>query len=83
MNLEEKFQKLLEQVGGLTRQSQTLRKENSDLSRENDSLKRELAGLRAECHRLKLQAADRADLVTSKLSSVLQRLDELERTEGQ
>lgn len=83
MNFEDKFTKLQERVKSVTEVLRGLRSENDELHRENEALKRELGSLRGECHKLKLQAADRTELVTSKLSGVLQRLDELERSEGQ
>ncbi len=89
MTLEEKFNRLASMVGDLTETLQQLRQENQvlqqeteQLHRENDGLKQELTSLRGECHKLKLEAADRTALVTSKLSGVLQRLEELERLEG-
>ena len=89
MTLEEKFNRLASRVAELTETLQELRRENEvlqqdtdQLRRENDGLKQELTSLRGECHKLKLEAADRTALVTSKLSGVLQRLEELERLEG-
>jgi len=74
----DKFSRLEERVDQIVDRIQVLTKENSDVRSENDQLKKELAGLRRELDSLKVAQADQAEAVRTKLSSVLERIGELE-----
>ena len=81
MTVEEKFQRLNSRIEQLTAALRELQGENQSLREESKQLRSELGSLREQCHKLKLDQADRSALVTTKLTTVLQRLDELERLE--
>ena len=74
----DKFSRLEERVDQIVDRIQVLTKENSDVRSENDQLKKELAGLRRELDSVKVAQADQAEAVRTKLSSVLDRIGELE-----
>ena len=74
----DKFSRLEERVDQIVDRIQVLTKENSDVRAENGQLKKELTGLRREFDSLKVAHADQADAVRTKLSSVLERIGEIE-----
>ena len=82
MNLNDKLQLLTDRIDRMIAHIRQLEGENTSLRGENEQLRHELTDVRAECHRLKLDQADRAQIVTSRLATVLERLDELEQVEG-
>jgi uncharacterized coiled-coil DUF342 family protein len=88
MTVEEKFELLASRIDELTENLRRLRGENQSLKQQREGLQGEIEELRSELgtmreqyHRMKLDQADRSALVTSKLTTVLQRLDELESLE--
>ncbi len=82
MTIQEKVKLLAARVERLINYARQLEQDNQTLTHEKKQLSEELTALRNECHRMKLEAADRTQLVTEKLTGVLARLDELEQLEG-
>lgn len=76
------IKRLEEENAALKSQRDSTTAEQSSLQESNERLQEELEQVRQECHRLKLEEADRAEAITTKLSGVLARLDELEQAEG-
>lgn len=82
MTVSEKVKLLAARIERLIDYTRQLEHDNKALMAEKEQLGQELTTLRSECHRLKLDSADRTRQVTEKLTGVLQRLDELEQLEG-
>jgi len=82
MTVSEKVKLLAARVERLIVYTRQLEQDNQALKADKKLLSDELTGLRAECNRMKLESADRTQLVTEKLTGVLQRLEELEQLEG-
>ena len=76
--MESKLQLLAKKVEKVIDPLDRLKRENATLKSENAGLKTELAGIQKEYNELKLGTADRSDSVKTKLTSVLNRLEELE-----
>ena len=69
--LEEKVERILTYLGDL-------KQENASVRRENRKLRRELTDLRRSFEKLELSGIDQSDMIKTKLSSVLDRIRELE-----
>lgn len=69
--LEKKVDQVLELVG-------QLRQQNNTLTKENKSLQSELAEIRRINRKLTVSTSDRSEMVKAKLNSVLSRVEELE-----
>ena len=76
---EEKIKQLASQVDKLVAWLEQVRKENEQFRSENTELKQEIQQLRNEVFSLKQDKADRSQVVKTKLTSILDRLDELEQ----
>jgi regulator of replication initiation timing len=59
-----------------------LKSENAALTADNRKLKTELSGLDKKRQSVSLKAADQSDAVRTKLQTVLNRLEELEKLTG-
>ena len=70
--LEERIARVLKLVD-------KLRRENSNLKRQNEERASELVLLRRRCHELEVAGRDQSAAVKSRLTSVLSRIEELER----
>jgi FtsZ-binding cell division protein ZapB len=70
--LEERVARVLKLVA-------RLRRENSNLKRQNEETTIEVASLRRRCHDLEVTNRDQSEAVKSRLTSVLGRIEELER----
>ena len=72
---EDDLRKKVEEV---LAQLEQLRQSNSALAVENSELQAELARIKRGYHTAKLSQADQSDVAKTKLSSVLERIRELE-----
>ncbi len=79
MNTEEKIKQLASQVDKLVAWLEQVRNENEQFRAENAELKTEIRQLRDEVFTLKQGKAERSQIVKTKLTSILDRLDELEQ----
>lgn len=70
--LEQKIEAVIERL-------ERLRNENSDLKASNTDMKKELGGIRKQYDSARLGQVDQSELVKSKLVSILDRLNELEK----
>ena len=79
--MSDKFELLEEKIGKVVQVVDLLRSENVSLQQENSSLQKQLTRLGQELHQLKLTQNDQADAVKTKLSTLLNRIEELENIE--
>ena len=77
--MEDKLTLLAEKVEKLVSLVETLKLENSQLKQDKADLTTEVDHLKKEQEQLKLAESDRSEKVQSKLSGILNKLDELER----
>jgi len=77
--MTDKFKLLEEKVGKVLQKLQVFNDENVSLRQENASLKDELANLKQEFKQFRLEQNDQAELVKSKLATLLGRIEELEK----
>ncbi len=82
MTVDDKFKQLQARVDELVKALRVAKEGAGPLRRENEELRRELTDLRDRYNKLKLAQADRSNAMTEKLTTVLQRLDELEQMQG-
>jgi FtsZ-binding cell division protein ZapB len=78
MMASEKFSQLESKIDQVIGRLQELTLQNASLKDENERLKRELGQIKREFKSLKVVHADQADAVRTRLSSVLDRVSELE-----
>ncbi|MEW5992986.1 MAG: hypothetical protein AB1744_01140 [Candidatus Zixiibacteriota bacterium] len=76
--MQEKLEILAGKVEKALELLDSVKLENVALKAENQKLRVELAGIQREFRDFKLGQADQAEVVRSKLSAVLTRLEELE-----
>jgi len=79
MNSVEKLQQLSLKVERLIKWLEQLRQDNKNLQAENAELKNELSKLRDDVFALKQTRADQSQIVKTRLSGILDRLEELEQ----
>jgi FtsZ-binding cell division protein ZapB len=77
--MADKISELEDRVGQVLKLVEQLRRENSNLKRQNKSGVEELSELRRRCHELEVANKDQTAAVKSRLTSVLSRIEELER----
>lgn len=75
---ETKLELLSQKLEELIALSDKLRRENADLRRDKANLQEKLADAQRELHGLRLKQADTSQVVRSRLSSVMDRLEELQ-----
>ncbi|MBU0984284.1 MAG: cell division protein ZapB [candidate division Zixibacteria bacterium] len=73
------FRALEQRIDRVIEQLTSLQTENARLRNENGELRGELNELKKSLDRVKLTQGDQGELVRSKLVSVLERIEELER----
>ena len=76
--MQEKLQAVIARLNDVLDYVEQLQKENASLRDESTSLQKQLQSMRGDLDRLKLENADRAEVIKSRLGGVLARLDELE-----
>lgn len=76
--MTERFDELEAKVNQMIKLIGDLRQDNSRLKDENHSLHNELDNTRQQLEQLKLRQNDQTETVKAKLSSILQRIEELE-----
>ena len=77
--MDEKLDLLVERVERVAELLEATRAHNAELKEENSRLKSELADATRELESFKLNAADQAGRTRTKLLTVLDRLDQLEK----
>jgi regulator of replication initiation timing len=77
--MADKISELEDRVAQVLKLVEQLRKENGNLKRQNKEAASELTELRRRYHELSVDAKDKAATVRSRLTSVLNRIEELER----
>ena len=77
--MDEKLDLLVEKVERVAELLDATRAHNAELKEENSRLKSELADAARELESLKLTSADQAGRTRTKLLTVLDRLDQLEK----
>ncbi|MBD3333737.1 cell division protein ZapB [candidate division GN15 bacterium] len=76
--MNDKLEQLTHKIETVCSLVESLRKENSELKEANERYRTELESLKKEHEELQLKNADQSEAVRSRLSTVLNRLDELE-----
>lgn len=76
--MSEKLQQLAQKVDLVLSRLEQVQAENRTLKFEKDNLKKELLQLRKEHEAVLVQQNDRSEKVRSRLSVILERLDQLE-----
>lgn len=76
--MSKKLDKLIERVEKLIERVETLQDENSTIKKENRKIRSELMALQKDKKSLMLSATDQSDTVKTKLTRILNRLDQLE-----
>ncbi len=76
--MEDKLEQLTKKIETVCSLVEMLRKENAELKETNEQQRTELEQLRKQHEELQLKSADQSEAVRSRLSTVLNRLDELE-----
>ena len=77
--MDEKLDLLFEKIERVADMLEASRKHNAELEQENDRLKTQLVETNRELETSKLTSADQAGRTRTKLLSVLDRLDQLEK----
>ena len=75
----DKLELLEQKIEAVIGRLEKLRDENSDLKASNTGMKKELGGIRKQFDNARLGQVDQSELVKSKLVSILDRLNELEK----
>ena len=75
----EKLNELEQKIDALINKVEKLTEENNDLYSSNKSLKDELEKARQNLESMELAGKDQKEKVTSKLTNILGRLDQLEK----
>ena len=73
-----KIDLLANKVEEVVKHLEALNEENKSLKKDNRALTRELSKLRKEYEGFKLNSVDRKDTVRTKLTGILDRLDQLQ-----
>ena len=76
--MEDKLEQLTQKIETVCSLVEMLRKENAELKETNEQQRTELEQLKKQHEELQLKSADQSEAVRSRLSTVLNRLDELE-----
>lgn len=76
--MNDKLEQLTQKIETVCSLVESLRKENSELKETNERYRTELESLKKDHEELQLKTADQSEAVRSRLSTVLNRLDELE-----
>ena len=77
--MSDTLDQIAQKVDQLLETVRNLKSQNTALRADNTRLKAELAGLDKQRQNLTLRAADQSEAVRTKLQSVLNRLEELEK----
>jgi peptidoglycan hydrolase CwlO-like protein len=75
----DKFELLESKVKQVLQQMESLKTDNTELKQENKQLRSDLKKIKSDFNELKLVHNDQADLIKTKLLSVLSRIEELEK----
>jgi len=76
--MADKLELLAQKVDQVIDRLESVTEENKNLKKANRELTRELARLRKEYDGLKVSLADKSDTVKTKLTGILDRLDQLQ-----
>lgn len=77
--MAERLDQLMNKVDEVLLRLEKLKAEKLELEQENRDLRQQVSQLQHECDALKLKRNDQVSLVRSKLSSMLNRVEELEK----
>lgn len=77
--MDSKLQQLSERIEQVLGDLHRLQTENADLKSQKDQLQSELVSAEKEYRSLKLEAADQSETAKVKLTSILARLEQLEK----
>lgn len=77
--MADKLEILKQKVTEVIARLDSLQGENTELVKENRELKRQISVLRAELDHLRLEQADQKMAVKSRLATMLNRVEELEK----
>ncbi len=76
--MDTKFELLTEKIELLITKLETIQTENKELKEENNNLSAELQRYKRDYDSLKISSTDNNDRVKTKLTTILNRLDQLE-----
>ncbi|MFQ5452769.1 MAG: hypothetical protein ACE5D6_01105 [Candidatus Zixiibacteriota bacterium] len=76
--MEEKLNLLSQKIDQFISSLNNLKEENLLLKKENKSLKSEIGKFKKEYNNIKLNSSDKSDEIKTKLSGILNRLEQLE-----
>jgi len=78
--MSDRFELLDKKISQVLERLESLKSDNASLKAENASLKSQLGQLQQDINGLKLSQSDQAEMIKSKLVSVLSRIEELEQS---
>ena len=78
--MSDRFELLDKKISQVLDRLESLKKDNASLKVENKTLKSQLSQLQQDINSLKLNQNDQAEMIRTKLVSVLGRIEELEKS---
>lgn len=78
--MSDKLERLDKKISQVLDRLEHLKQDNASLKEENASLKSQLSKVQQDLSSMKLSQSDQAEMIKSKLVSVLGRIEELEKS---